>query len=176
MTRSISIQLSLALALLCMTCQRSTNNQNSTGIDTSIVRIADYTGDGFPDTSRLHLTAKTFASPFSWTFDVVSREHLVFHREGFDSWTDSLFADTGFVSGCSNYDECKRKFYFSELGFYSLKSTDYDGGWFAESMVDSDCCGLVLYHHLLDSCGVSSVDARVITDSVASAVKWEIAC
>ena len=171
MTRTINIQLSLALAFLCIACQRSTNGHNSTGIDTTIVRIADYTGDGFPDTSRLHLTARTFTSPFSWTFDVGSHERLMFHREGIDTWMDSLFADTGFVSGCSSYDDCKRKFYFGKLGFYVLKATDFDADEISAAMADSEHYGLLFYHDLVDSCGVNSVEAKTLTDSVALAVK-----
>ena len=178
MTQIVNIQILIALALVCSACQRSSDHHDSTvrkksqtEIDTTIVCIVDYTGDSVPDTARLRITAKAFTKPFSWDFDVISQEGIVFHREGVDTWMDSLFADTGFVSGCSGYDNCKRKYYIEELGLYVLKPRDYDGVSLAEAMTDSVHYGSVFNHDLIDSCGISPDEAKVMADSVAFVLK-----
>ncbi len=180
MTQMVTTQILIALALVCSACQRSSNHDGSTEshrlrteVDTTIVRIVDYTGDSVPDTARLRLTARAFTEPFSWSFDVTSQGRLVFHREGIDTRIDSLFADAGFVLGCSDYDNCKRKYYFEELGLYVLEPRDYDAVSLSEAMNDSVHYGSLFYHDVLDSCGISPDAAKAMADSVASELKSE---
>jgi len=137
-------------------------------IDTTIIRVYDYTGDGVIDTSSLHVIGDDFDSPFSWTYDLRSKGQAIIHREGSDLGWDSLFYEKGFEDYSSDYITGKQKFFFHELGLYVLQSKDYSGSDLVASMVDPGIS--ITYPFLRDSCGLDDRDARALIDSVANKI------
>jgi hypothetical protein len=81
-------------------------------IDTVLVRCVDLTGDGKPDTVSVHLKANGLTSPFSWELSIRSRGSTLCSYSGDDSAIDKNFHDEGYVPGCNDYVECKKKYYF----------------------------------------------------------------
>jgi hypothetical protein len=106
----------IALVIVCIVGVELPAQTTSLGaIDTVLVRSVDLTGDGKPDTVSLHLRAKGLTSPFSWELSIRCRGSVLCSYSGDDSAIDKNFHDEGYVLGCNDYVECKRKYYFHDI-------------------------------------------------------------
>ncbi|MGA3287623.1 MAG: hypothetical protein ABSD46_09365 [Bacteroidota bacterium] len=147
----------------------STNKANK--FDTTLIRVADYTGDGILDTAILHITGINFISPLSWGYDLWSKGQIVFHYEASDdSTSDRFYADSNYVGHCRDYINCKKKFFFQELGL-NIDSSTYPADWIADFM-KSEKWDAITYQYIVDSCGITdNKEAEFIVDSIASVIR-----
>jgi hypothetical protein len=147
------------------------STKQATKFDTTLNRVADYTGDGILDTAILHITGKSFSSPFSWVYDLKSNGQIVYHYEASDdSTSDKFYADSNYVGHCKDYASCKKKFFFQELGLI-IDSSMYPADWVADCLKNENL-GNLTYHYIIDSCGITDKkEAKVIVDSIASVIR-----
>ena len=76
---------------------------------------ADLTGDGRSEDVVLAIRSAAMDKPFRVTLTVTdSDKHVLFTSELDGAWFDEFFADEGYMTGCSNYDQCKRLYYFED--------------------------------------------------------------
>jgi hypothetical protein len=69
-----------------------------------------------PLTITYRVTGAAFNAPFRWSLTVTdSKGSSLFQVEHDDRDRDEFFGDDGYMSGCKGYEECKSKWYFSEL-------------------------------------------------------------
>ncbi len=137
-------------------------------IDTTIIKIHNYTGDGIRDTSFLYITGEDFDSSFSWTYELRSHGETILYRQGSDSGWDRFFAEKGFEADRGDYATCKSKFFYDELGLSILQPKDYNDSGLVVWMTDTTRS--VTYPFLRDSCRLDDHDARAIIDSLANAI------
>ncbi len=84
-------------------------------MDTVIEKVIPLTLDGQTGTIRFHLIVDDWAKPVRWDMKVLSKSEVLLSKSCVDTFVDKLFADTGYVTGCSGYADCKRKWYFSRI-------------------------------------------------------------
>jgi hypothetical protein len=69
-----------------------------------------------PLTITYRVTGATLSAPFRWSVTVTdSTGSSLFQVEHDDRDRDEFFGEEGFMHGCRGYEECKSKWYFSEL-------------------------------------------------------------
>lgn len=68
-----------------------------------------------PVKATLRVSGKALRSPFTWGVTIEGKQGVYFSANRDDAWLNSFFADQGYMDGCSGYEECKKKWYFSEL-------------------------------------------------------------
>ena len=158
-----------------MSCKTSNKNiSNSTNraqrIDTLITRVADYTGDGVLDTEIIHITGESINSPYSWKYDLWSNGQIIYHYEAsYNSKSDSFFYDPRYVGGCTDYNSCKHRFFFEELGMLIIDSKHYADG--IASHMSDNAFGAIGLHFIMDSCGITNrQEAEIILDSIATVI------
>jgi hypothetical protein len=177
-TTRIFVCIALFALLSCHNSDKSKSVENIDALnqpakfDTTLIRVFDYTGDGVLDTATLQITGKSFNSPLSWTYVLRSNGQTVYHQEGYDDSTSNTFyADPRYVGNCKDYADCKKKYYFQELGLSIVDSSGYGDG-IADHMKDKNW-GALAYHYIMDSCGVTNKSvAEAIVDSMASVIKF----
>lgn len=81
-----------------------------------------------PAKATLRVWGKALRAPFTWTVTVEGQGGIYFSAKRDDAWLNSFFADQGYLDGCSEYEECKKKWYFSELPDSIQKSIQWSSG------------------------------------------------
>jgi len=106
------------LSGLCPFCKSSKSNIAGTfnnKIDTSIFYYLDVDYDSVLDEFSLNFKSSSINSPFIWSFEIKSGNNTLFLMNRNDEVLNKFFSDTLYVRDCSDYTDCKRKFYFEIL-------------------------------------------------------------
>lgn len=140
-------------------------------IDELLVRSVDVTGDGKPEKITLVLKAKDFNSPFQWSLSISSSGKQLFTYASDDTRIDPFFADRGFITDCSGYAECKKKWYFKDiLNSLIVPRSGYD----LEGILDKSKSN-TLYplgrQYLKECCGIKQNDADAILSRIEKRIR-----
>ena len=141
-------------------------------IDTTIIKVNDFTGDSVADTIKVHVFADKFNSPFSWTCELFIGGQCIYHFSVYsDSGTERLLSDSTFVNRemrLHDYATAKRHFFFNDLGVLFLTEKDYNLDGIIEVMTN-DSFGPKNY--LIDSCSFDDIKSNIIVDSLKVRLK-----
>lgn len=89
----------------------------------------EFVSGGGIETITLEIKGASFTSPFRWSVTVTNANGVLFFVERDDAFLDEFFHDPRYIPDCSNYMDCKKKWYFSDLvdsvlhGAYSVPAT-----------------------------------------------------
>ncbi len=96
-------------------------------INEELERHIDLTGDGHPEKITLTLKAKGITKPFRWSLTIRSDKKILLEHTRDDSKIDSFFSDQNYVTNCTGYIECKKKWYYKDiLDIIIVPRTGYD--------------------------------------------------
>jgi hypothetical protein len=96
-------------------------------VDEELVRHIDLTGDGNPEKITLTLKAKDIAKPISWSLTIKSVNRVLLQHTRDDARIDAFFKDSNYVTNCTGYLECKKKWYYHDiLDILVVPTTGYD--------------------------------------------------
>jgi hypothetical protein len=161
--RSIIRQLAFGLVFIS---PLALSQQRSAPVDSTLVAMADFTGNGIADTVSFHVIADSLWSPFSWTLAISSSGRSIFLGAENDSSFDRFFADKGFVGNCTGYADCKKHWYFTD--FLRLLLVSPDDSSFASEKLSEMQVDQFATPYLIDSCMLSSADAKLIVREIFS--------
>jgi hypothetical protein len=134
-------------------------------IDTTLVRIAHFTGHGNKDTVRFHFVGCSMESPFKWSLTIRSSGRTIFYQTENDSSIDKFFAAKGYVGNCNDYLSCKRRWYFDAfLPLFLVAPKNFIG--LKESEVIENA-----KQFLVDSCQVPTKEIIKIAHEIVSLIK-----
>jgi len=87
-----------------------------TAIDRFFAKSGDITGDGSQSTLTLHITGESMSASFKWSL-TISDSHgaMIYRVNRDDTRLDHFFRDDGYVTGCTGYENCKKRYYFHDL-------------------------------------------------------------
>jgi hypothetical protein len=109
--------ISFALVLLTVGCNKpKESNQNGIAvIDTTFTKYVTLTIDGDSAEINYHIQVADWSQPVNWTMQVISNGKTILSYSSLDSAIDDFFRDTTYLFGCSNYIDCKKKWYLDRI-------------------------------------------------------------
>lgn len=101
------------LIILCMLSGRALAMAQP--INEELERYVDLTGDSKPEKITLILKAKDIRKPMQWSLTIRSDKKILLEHTRDDSKIDSFFSDQNYVTNCTGYIECKKKWYYKDI-------------------------------------------------------------
>jgi hypothetical protein len=136
-------------------------------IDATLKTTADVTGDGLADTVVFHILGDSLSAPFSWTLSIYSSGQTIFQYAQNDSAINEFVGEPAYVGNCSNYFECKQRWYFHDfLPLFLVAERDN----FLSTLTKTRVAQLAA-PYLVDSCGVHSDQVDSLLDDIMLELK-----
>jgi hypothetical protein len=100
----------------------------------------DVTGDGQIRDLKIEVIGASIGAPFKWSLTISDLNGTVLHRvERDDAWLDRFFGDKGYVKECSDYRDCKSRYYYHDLPQSIFASITPAGTrWTSDRFLDSN--------------------------------------
>lgn len=76
----------------------------------------DLEANGQIDDVTLRISGSSINSPLTWLLTVTRKNgQTIFSTKRDDQWLDTFFGEKGYVDNCSDYEACKKRYYFELL-------------------------------------------------------------
>jgi len=158
------LQLILTLtAVTCISTVRAEDPRRDGPVDQVFSRQGTLTGTEGADVLTVHVSGASMKAPFKWELTIRNGAgKVVYQVERDDTRINESFGDRGYVPQCSEYLECKARYYFHDLPegiFAGLKPTT--AAWKLD--------GLQL-KNLQDTAGAHLREQHVLAEKVSAAI------
>ncbi len=95
-------------------------NSSSFLVDTLLQRKFVLTTTGISAVAKYHIQVKSWDKPVLWSMNISSNGKSILTYSSLDTSIDSFFHDEGYMYNCSNYIECKKKWYLDRIINFSI--------------------------------------------------------
>jgi len=95
--------------------QKTSDCSETVLIDTVMVKKLCLTMDGDSAEIKYKIRITSWDQPAKWSMEVISKGNRILFYSSLDSTIDEFFADTTYLSNCSNYIDCKQKWYLDRI-------------------------------------------------------------
>ncbi len=124
----------ITLAFLFITAfniPQPTNQETPMGsdtllIDTVIIKKFGLTMDCDSAEIKYNIQVTSWDQPIKWSMEITSQENRILFYSSLDSTIDAFFADTDYLSNCSDYTDCKQKWYLDRITYFYIDTIKID--------------------------------------------------